>query len=165
MAQLPIAAVSDVLWHGLRDALLMAWEVWWALVLGFAFSGIVQAWVPRARIESALSGSGPRPVGLATGLGNLQVRTPYFKLLNGSLWPLQSLLIRDVQMVGFYDVGVAPNDWSGLQATDVRAGYGGGLRLHCFLFEKAFLLFAFDIAQRTDKPGTTYYYFTLGQIF
>jgi uncharacterized membrane protein YraQ (UPF0718 family)/YHS domain-containing protein len=47
----------------------MAWEVWWALVLGFAISAIVQAWVPRQRIESALSGSGPRPVALATGLG------------------------------------------------------------------------------------------------
>src|ERR1700704_6025197 len=47
----------------------MAWEVWWALVLGFAISGIVQAWVPRQRIETALSGSGPKPVALATGLG------------------------------------------------------------------------------------------------
>src|SRR4051812_15567010 len=47
----------------------MAWEVWWALVLGFAISAVVQAWVPRERIESALSGSGPRPVTLATGLG------------------------------------------------------------------------------------------------
>src|SRR6201995_3619727 len=47
----------------------MAWEVWWALVLGFAVSAIVQAWVPRHRIESALSGSGPRPVALATGRG------------------------------------------------------------------------------------------------
>ncbi len=53
----------------LRDAALMAWEVWWALVLGFAISAIVQAWVPRARIEASLSGSGPRPVALATGLG------------------------------------------------------------------------------------------------
>ena len=26
----------------------MAWQVWWALVLGFAISAIVQAWVPRA---------------------------------------------------------------------------------------------------------------------
>jgi len=43
--------------------------VWWALVLGFAISAIVQAWVPRERIESALSGSGPKPVALATGLG------------------------------------------------------------------------------------------------
>ncbi len=47
----------------------MAWQVWWALVLGLAISAVVQAWVPRARIEHALSGSGPRPVGLATGLG------------------------------------------------------------------------------------------------
>src|SRR3954463_16821177 len=47
----------------------MAWEVWWALVLGFAISAIVQAWVPRERIERRLSGSGPKPVGLATLLG------------------------------------------------------------------------------------------------
>jgi uncharacterized protein len=58
-----------VIWSGLEDSFLMAWEVWWALVLGFAISAIVQAWVPRERIESALSGSGPGPVARATGLG------------------------------------------------------------------------------------------------
>jgi uncharacterized membrane protein YraQ (UPF0718 family)/YHS domain-containing protein len=60
-----LTTISD----GLKDAFLMAWEVWWALVLGFAISAIVQAWVPRERIESALSGSGPKPLALATGLG------------------------------------------------------------------------------------------------
>jgi uncharacterized protein len=59
----------DVVWHGLKDAFLMAWEVWWALVLGFAISGVVQAWVPRERIERTLSGGGARPVTWATGLG------------------------------------------------------------------------------------------------
>src|SRR5579859_1469100 len=54
---------------GLKNSFLMAWEVWWALVFGFAISAVVQAWVPRERIERALSGSGPRPVALATGLG------------------------------------------------------------------------------------------------
>ena len=54
---------------GLLNGLRMAWEVWWALVLGFALSGIVQAWVPRARLERALGGRGAREVGLATGLG------------------------------------------------------------------------------------------------
>jgi uncharacterized membrane protein YraQ (UPF0718 family)/YHS domain-containing protein len=54
---------------GFKDALLMAWTVWWALVLGFAISAVVQAWVPRRRIERALGGTGPRPVALATGLG------------------------------------------------------------------------------------------------
>src|SRR5213595_1567140 len=61
--------VLSKLGDGFKDAFLMAWEVWWALVLGFAISAIVQAWVPRPRIESALSGSGPRPVSLATALG------------------------------------------------------------------------------------------------
>ncbi|MBV9003959.1 MAG: permease, partial [Solirubrobacterales bacterium] len=61
--------VLDVLWHGVRDSFLMAWEVWWALVLGFTISAIVQAWVPRRRIEGLMSGSGPRSVGWATGLG------------------------------------------------------------------------------------------------
>jgi uncharacterized membrane protein YraQ (UPF0718 family)/YHS domain-containing protein len=65
----PLMDVFEVIWHGLKDSFLMAWEVWWALVLGFAISGIVQAWVPRERIEKALSGSGPKPVALATGLG------------------------------------------------------------------------------------------------
>jgi uncharacterized membrane protein YraQ (UPF0718 family)/YHS domain-containing protein len=59
----------NVIWHGLRDSFLMAWEVWWALVLGFTISALVQAWVPRERIERALSGSGPRPIAVATGLG------------------------------------------------------------------------------------------------
>jgi len=61
--------VLDVIGHGLRDSFLMAWEVWWALVLGFAISAIVQAWVPRERIEGLMSGSDARSIGWATGLG------------------------------------------------------------------------------------------------
>src|SRR5215218_117317 len=58
-----------VLLDGLKDAFLMAYQVWWALVLGFAISAIVQAWVPRERIERRLARSGARPVSLATALG------------------------------------------------------------------------------------------------
>jgi uncharacterized membrane protein YraQ (UPF0718 family) len=60
-----VSTIGDGLWN----AVLMAWEVWWALVLGFAISAIVQAWVPRDRIESSLSGAGARPVALSTLLG------------------------------------------------------------------------------------------------
>src|SRR6201985_1889868 len=59
----------DVIWHGIRDSLLMAWAVWWALVLGFAISAIVQAWVPRQRIEMAMGGRGAGPPTRATLLG------------------------------------------------------------------------------------------------
>src|SRR6266536_725341 len=44
---------------GLAHAFQMFWEVWWALVLGFALSGI----------EEALGGRGLREVTVATGLG------------------------------------------------------------------------------------------------
>ncbi len=64
-----MGSVLDVIWHGLRDAFLMGWEVWWALVFGFFISAVVQAWVPRERIEAALAGGGVRPVAVATGLG------------------------------------------------------------------------------------------------
>jgi uncharacterized protein len=64
-----MSSALEFLWHGLRDSLLMAWTVWWALVLGFAISAIVQAWVPRARIERSLAGSGPRAIAVSTGLG------------------------------------------------------------------------------------------------
>jgi len=59
----------DVVADALKDAFLMAWEVWWALVLGFLVSAIVQAWVPRERVEALMSGSGVRPIAWATGLG------------------------------------------------------------------------------------------------
>ncbi len=64
-----MGALLGTLWEGLQNALLMAWEVWWALVLGFAISAVVQAWVPRERIQAALGGAGARPVALATALG------------------------------------------------------------------------------------------------
>jgi uncharacterized membrane protein YraQ (UPF0718 family) len=64
-----VGDVIDTVAEGFKQSLLMAYEVWWALVLGFAISAMVQAWVPRQRIESALAGSGLRPLALATGLG------------------------------------------------------------------------------------------------
>jgi len=64
-----IASVPSTILEGLSNALLMAWEVWWALVLGFAISGVVQAWVPRERIQRTLGSGGLRSVSLATGLG------------------------------------------------------------------------------------------------
>ena len=55
--------------NGLLNAGRMAWEVWWALILGFALSGIVQAWVPRDRLERTLGARGLREVSFATALG------------------------------------------------------------------------------------------------
>jgi uncharacterized membrane protein YraQ (UPF0718 family) len=64
-----VSGVADKVLEGFEQSFLMAYEVWWALVLGFAISGMIQAWVPRERIEAALAGSGFVPVTKATGLG------------------------------------------------------------------------------------------------
>jgi len=61
--------ILEKLWQGVVQSFLMAYEVWWALVIGFAISGIVQAWVPRERIEGAMAGTGFAPIARATGLG------------------------------------------------------------------------------------------------
>jgi uncharacterized protein len=64
-----MADVLNVLGDGLANAFRMAWEVWWALVLGFALSGIVQGWVSRGRMEALLGGRGLGATARATGLG------------------------------------------------------------------------------------------------
>src|ERR1051326_7617239 len=64
-----MADVLSTIAEGSKQAFLMAYEVWWALVLGFAISAVVQAWVPRERIQATLAGGGPRPIAWATGLG------------------------------------------------------------------------------------------------
>src|SRR5436190_369251 len=61
--------VLNQMGHGLWNAFQMFWEVWWALALGFLLSAIVEAWVPRSRLERALGGRGVREAALATGLG------------------------------------------------------------------------------------------------
>jgi uncharacterized protein len=62
---------------GLLNAARMAWEVWWALILGFTLSGVVQAWVPRDRLERTLGGRGLGEVSLATALGAVSSSCSY----------------------------------------------------------------------------------------
>jgi uncharacterized membrane protein YraQ (UPF0718 family) len=64
-----MADVLSTIAEGFKQSFLMAYEVWWALVFGFAISAVVQAWVPSERIEATLAGSGSKPIAWATGLG------------------------------------------------------------------------------------------------
>src|ERR1700744_5818707 len=84
-----MTALLDLLWHGVRDALLMAWAVWWALVLGFAISAVVQAWVPRERIQRTLGGSGAGPTSRATLLGAASSSCSYAAVAIAR-WPFSS---------------------------------------------------------------------------
>src|SRR3954464_11189579 len=66
---IPSQGLLSTIGDGLWNALLMAWEVWWALVLGFLISAIVQAWIPRERVQAAMAGGGVGPLARATALG------------------------------------------------------------------------------------------------
>jgi uncharacterized membrane protein YraQ (UPF0718 family) len=62
-----------VSWDDLTDALSfavgMGWEILWALILGFALSGVVQAVVAKEQMRRLLPDDAPRSMAVATGLG------------------------------------------------------------------------------------------------
>jgi uncharacterized membrane protein YraQ (UPF0718 family) len=61
--------VLEALGHALNLAFAMTWEVTWALILGFALSGAVQAVVSKAEMSRLLRDASPRSLAVATGLG------------------------------------------------------------------------------------------------
>jgi uncharacterized protein len=55
--------------HALNLAFGMTWEVLWALILGFALSGAVQAVVTKGEMTRLLPDDSPRSLAIACGLG------------------------------------------------------------------------------------------------
>ena len=67
----------DQVGAGVGQALSMLWETLWALVLGFALSGVVQAFVSRGRMERVLGRHDPRTLARATFLGMVSSSCSY----------------------------------------------------------------------------------------
>src|SRR6266513_5513188 len=59
----------DWLWSSLYHALAMLWATFWALVLGFTISGVLQVFVSKERMSRAFGQTNLKSVSLATGLG------------------------------------------------------------------------------------------------
>jgi uncharacterized membrane protein YraQ (UPF0718 family)/YHS domain-containing protein len=55
--------------HSLREAFFMFWETLWALVLGFALSGAVQAFVSRGQMQRVMGRHGPAALARSALLG------------------------------------------------------------------------------------------------
>lgn len=64
-------------WHGLDEAFFMFWETLWALVLGFALSGAVQAFVSRTEMQRALGDHSPRTLGKSSFFGMISSSCSY----------------------------------------------------------------------------------------
>jgi uncharacterized protein len=63
------ANIGHELWRALSFAFGMTWEVLWALILGFALSGMVQAVVSKREMSRLLPDDSPKTLLVATGLG------------------------------------------------------------------------------------------------
>jgi uncharacterized protein len=59
----------DAAGHALNLAFSMTWEILWALILGFALSGVVQAVVSKQEMSRLLPDDSPRSLCVASGLG------------------------------------------------------------------------------------------------
>ena len=55
----------------------MGWKIFWALVLGFAISGAVQAFVPRRRMAQVMGNAGPASIGRASFFGAISSSCSY----------------------------------------------------------------------------------------
>ena len=62
-------AIAQNLLDALSFAFWMFWEILWALILGFALSGAVQALVSKEEMRRLLPDDSPRSLSLACGLG------------------------------------------------------------------------------------------------
>jgi uncharacterized protein len=64
-----MSEVLGGLGHALNLAFAMFWEILWALILGFALSGVVQAVVSKGEMSRLLPDDSPRSLCIASGLG------------------------------------------------------------------------------------------------
>jgi uncharacterized protein len=64
-----VVQVIHAIGHALAVSGSMAWQITWALVLGFALSAVVQALVSKSSITRLLGDDRPRTLAVATGLG------------------------------------------------------------------------------------------------
>jgi uncharacterized membrane protein YraQ (UPF0718 family) len=61
--------IMRAVWHALSLSGSMAWEILWALILGFGLSAVVQAAVPRSTVVRLLGDHRPRTLAVAGLLG------------------------------------------------------------------------------------------------
>src|SRR6266540_148847 len=64
-----LASIGGEIVQALSFAFGMFWEILWALILGFALSGAVQAVVSKGEMRRLLPDDSPRSLGIACGLG------------------------------------------------------------------------------------------------
>jgi uncharacterized protein len=72
-----IASIPSEIGQAFSIAFAMFWEILWALIIGFALSGVVQAVVSKSEMSRLLPDDSPRSLGIACGLGTASSSCSY----------------------------------------------------------------------------------------
>src|SRR2546421_7779979 len=72
-----VANIGGSLVDALSFAFGMFWEILWALILGFALSGAVQAVVSKREMRRLLPDDSPKTLAIASGLGAASTSCSY----------------------------------------------------------------------------------------
>jgi uncharacterized membrane protein YraQ (UPF0718 family) len=148
--------VLETIAEGFWMAFQMAWEVGWALVLGFLLSGVVQAWIPRASMQAALGGRDLRAVARATGLGAASSSCSYAAVAiaksifqkGGSLATAMAFQFASTNLV--FEIGIVMWIFLGWQFT--LAEFVGGLLLIVLMWGGLRLF----VSRRLEEEGRTH---------
>ncbi|MDP9384083.1 MAG: permease [Actinomycetota bacterium] len=125
--------VLETIAEGLWFTFQMAWEVWWALILGFLLSGIVQAWVTSGQMERLLGGRGFTTTLKATGLGAASSSCSYAAIAiakstfqkGAGLSPALAFMFASTNLV--FEIGIVL--WIFLGPAFTAAEFAGGFLL------------------------------------
>ncbi|NTV52555.1 MAG: BamA/TamA family outer membrane protein [Candidatus Firestonebacteria bacterium] len=96
---------------------------------------------------------------------NAELRFPLARNVNYTLWPLDFLLWKDIQMILFSDTGIITHDMLHASSRQLRNSVGLGFRVHTFLLGKQLLTLRFDISKITNTSAEPYYTWGFGQSF
>src|SRR6266567_2860595 len=107
--------IIDAIGQSLLTAAGMAWQVLWSLVLGFTISGMIQAYVSRARMSEALGRAGFKEIALATAFGAASSSCSYAAVAAAkSMFKRGADLVAGFIIAGFLAVLVPNSFWNSL---------------------------------------------------
>jgi hypothetical protein len=99
------------------------------------------------------------------GLLNSELRYPIATDMNFIPQPLSFFLIKDVELAAFLDAGVVSNQLQDLSDSQLLSSVGTGIRFYTFLYQRALVMFRFDVAWRLDQSLPPTFHFNLAPMF
>lgn len=96
---------------------------------------------------------------------NSELRYPFATDLNFPLQPLSFLLLKDIELAGFLDAGMTNNNIGDISTTPLLWSLGTGLRFYTSVYQRALIMFRFDVAWRMDGTYPPTFNFNLAPMF